>query len=696
MTRTKCAIGGPPVHHTNTHMTQPAPLPSAPAQQDAVAALGVWPADEAGLPLLALLEGVGDGVWDWDIVTGKEYFSPRLKAIYGYQENDDLCFAADLDGLTHPDDVADMQADRQAHWSGREASYRNEHRVRHKDGRWVWVLTRGLVVSRSADGQPLRMVGTHTDITERKHAELSLRTTRERLELATRGSNDGLWDWDMVTDQVYYSPRFQQLLGYDGSGVFDEQFSFRSHLHPDDASRVLRHMHAHLRGERPGFDEEYRLRCWSGEYRWFHGRGLVARGADGQPLRFAGHLTDVTERVKAQAAQGALENRLRESQKLEAIGNLAAGVARTFGQVLDTLLEGLARTRRELPAPHPALVPLAGVAQAAERAQGLVQQILVFSRRQPQRMTVTDLGALTTQCVASARLAAPVGATLRHSLPPQPLHVLADTGQLSQAILNLCTHALQALGGRVGEVHLSVAPAADGTGALVVVQDTGPGTPAELLGRLFEPFFPAVGDGVSTALPQGLGLAVVHGIVQAHQGRIGVTSGSGPGTRFELWLPCVAAPQPVPTAPETVPSAAVIAPAAVAAAGTAQVRHVVYIDDYEAMVYLVTRMLKKRGYRVSAFERAEEALAFIEAHPHDLDLLVTDYNMPGFSGLDVVRRVKLCRPDLPMVITSGHVTPGMLAEALAEGVVQVLSKQDSVEDLANILAQVLESLPPRG
>jgi CheY-like chemotaxis protein len=97
----------------------------------------------------------------------------------------------------------------------------------------------------------------------------------------------------------------------------------------------------------------------------------------------------------------------------------------------------------------------------------------------------------------------------------------------------------------------------------------------------------------------------------------------------------------------------------------------------------------------SAFERAQEALAFIEAHPDDMDLLVTDYNMPGFSGLDVVRRVKLCRPDMPMVITSGHVTPGMLAEALTEGVAQVLSKQDSVEDLANVLAQILDALPPR-
>lgn len=642
----------------------------------------------AGLPLLGLLEGVGDGVWDWDIATGREYFSPRLKAIYGYGDTDDLQFAADLDGLTHPDDVPGMQADRQAHWSGQVASYRNEHRVRHKDGRWIWVLSRGLVVSRAADGQPLRMVGTHTDITERKRAELALRATRERLELATRGSNDGLWDWDLVADKVYYSPRFQALLAYPSPEVFDAQFSFRSHLHPDDTERVMRQLHAHLRGHSPGFDQEYRLRCHTGAYRWFHGRGQLVCDDQGAPVRFAGHLTDVTDRVNAQTAQQGLEDRLREAQKLEALGNLAGGVAKAFSALLTHQREALAQVRRELPAPHPAWVPLDGVAQAVAQAQTLVEQILVFSRRQPQRMTVLDWGGLVAQCVGQARLGLPEGATLRCAAPTEPVHVLADASQMQQAVLNLCTFAVQALRGRVGEVLLSVAPCADGAGARLVVQDTGAGTPPEVLRRLFEPFFADPPDGVPAT---GLGLAVVHGIVQAHQGRIEVSSVPGQGTRFELWLPRVAAPQPLPVLAPAPATDAVPAPPP---PGNPLTRHVVYIDDYEAMVYLVTRMLKKRGYRVSAFERAEQALAFIEAHPHDLDLLVTDYNMPGFSGLDVVRRVKLVRPDVPMVITSGHITPGMLAEALTEGVAQVLSKQDSVEDLAAILAELLESLPP--
>ena len=534
------------------------------------------------------------------------------------------------------------------------------------------------------------------------------------------GMGDGLWDWDMVTDHVHYSPRFQQLLGYADSRVFDTQFSFRSHLHPDDAPAALRLLHAHVRGGTAVFEYEYRLRCQSGEYRWFRGRGQVVRNASGQALGFAGHLTDVTDRVQAQAAQRALDDRQRQSQQRLAMGNLAAGLARAFGQVLDSMNDGLARAQRELPAPHPALGPLAVVAQAGERAQALVQQCLVFSRRQPQRLTVLDLGGLAAQCVATARTLAPEGATLRHTLPPEPVQVLADAAQLQQAILTLCTHAIQALGGRVGEVHVAVGPGANGTGAEVVVHDTGPGTLAEDVDRLFEPFCQPHSAGSAAGSAQdgwhsGWGLAVAQGIAQAHQGHITVSSQAGQGTRVALWLPRLttplsAPPAVVPSAPDVpdpranpVDASGIKASRAAAgplkatrASGAARVPHVVYVDDDEAMVYLVTRMLQKRGSRVSSFERAEQALAFIEAHPQDMDLLVTDYNMPGFSGLDVVRRVKLCRPDVPMVITSGHITPGMLAESLTEGVCQVLSKQDSVEDLVAILAGLLDSLPPRG
>jgi PAS domain S-box-containing protein len=661
------------------------------------------------LPLQQVLEGVGDGVWDWDLATGREYSSPRFKAIYGFGESDSLTLAADLDARAHPDDFAQMQADREAHFSGRSPTYRNEHRVQAVDGRWIWVLTRGIVVSRDATGKPLRMVGTHTDITERKQAELLLKTTQERLELATRGSNDGLWDWDLRTNQVHFSPRFQALLGYESPDVFDAQFTLRSHLHADDRERVTRAVRSHLRGETPQFDIEYRLRCQSGQYRWFHGRGRATWAANGTPLRFAGHLTDITERVQAQANQRELEARLREAQKLEAIGTMAAGVAQDFNNLISAVLGNLDLAQRELDSGHAARYNLEQAHQAAGRARALVQQMLAFGRKQPQRMTVLDLGALVADVLGQIHTTMPTNVVLHSQPPDRELRVLADASQLQQVVMNLCTNAWQALQGRPGDVRVSVGEASDGSGALLVVQDSGAGMSAQVLNRVFEPFFTTRPSGEGS----GLGLAVVHGIVKAHQGQISAHSTPNQGARFEVWLPLVAPAEPPATdvrlrspqvgRPQGGGGAGLASGEGLASAGRAAStvagaqggRHVVYIDDYEAMVYLVTRMLRKRGYRVSAFERAEQALALIRANPADVDLLVTDYNMPGLSGLDVVREVRAMRADLPMVITSGHVAPGMQAEALAEGVLQVLNKQDSVEDLTQILANLLDSLPPR-
>ena len=671
--------------------TPPTALPTAPHPAGPASA-------SAPLPLQKVLEGVGDGVWDWNLVTGAEYFSPRLKAMYGYSDHE-LTMSADLDALTHPDDLARMAQDREAHWQGQVPAYRNEHRVRHRDGRWLWVLTRGLVVSRDADGRPLRMVGTHTDITERKLAELELRATRERLELATQGSNDGLWDWDLLTDKVYYSPRFMELLGYTHAPEFAEMFSFRSHLHPDEMERITHQVRDHLERRVPVFDMEYRLRCHDGRFRWFHGRGMAQWAADGQPRRFAGHLTDITERMAAQATQRELEAQLRDAQKLDALGTLAGGMAQDFNNLLSVMLGNLELVCRDMQLPVSALRGLGEVSKAAERAQGLVQQMLAFSRKQSQRMAVVDLGALVGGMQSQLRNGLPQGAKLTVRVPSKPLRVLADVVQLQQVVNNLCTNGWQSLKGQPGEVWLSVVPANDGTGVLLVVEDSGAGMSPQVLARVFDPFFTthATGGGA------GLGLSVVHGIVKAHQGRIVASSPPGQGARFEVWLPLVASPlAPDVVAPHSrVPSVAgsatsVSKPVATEpASGEPVARHVVYIDDYEAMVYLVTRMLKKRGYRVTAFERAEQALAFIQAHLADVDLLVTDYNMPGLSGLDVVRRIKQWRADLPMVITSGHVTPAMQAEAMAEGVVQVLNKQDSVEDLAQCLAELLEHLPAR-
>jgi len=662
-------------------------VPDAATEARSVLRVAELPQD---IPVFAVLEGVGLGVWDWDMETNTVYASPRLRALYGY--GPDEAFDLDLDALTHSDDKAALLADRQAHWAGQTPFYKNEHRVRHRLGHWVWVLSRGLVVERDAQGRPLRMTGFHVDVTARKQAEWLHLQTQQRLELALRGSNDGLWDWDLLSDKLYCSPRFMALLHFSDEAEFNEVFTFRAHLHPDDVWRVTGMVHAHIDGQTPAFDAEYRLRCRGGDYRWFHGRGKVARNDAGQPVRFAGHITDITDRVAADAAREALQAQLREAQKRDALGMLAGGVAQDFETSLKDARTQLNLLQAGRDIGPGGAAPLAALEQALARAELLTRQMLAFSRQQPQHMVVLDLAGAVGAWLDEWQALLPPDVLLTRQLDSPGLTVLADAPRLRQVMAELWRNACQAVARTGGHVQVKVVPDAAGQGVEWTVSDDGLGMPAEVLAQAFEPFFSTGQHGAGS----GLGLAAVQAIVQAHQGRVSLRSAPGQGTQATVWLPAVGGMQvSPPAAPVVAPAPSPTAARATGAEGAQAGGHVVFIDDYEAMVYLITRMLRKRGCRVSAFERAADALALVQANPQDVDLLVTDYNMPGMSGLDVVRQVKAWRPDLPVVITSGHVTPAMKAEALAEGVRQVLGKHDSVEAMADQLVAVLAQLPPR-
>lgn len=712
-----CALVPPmtnPPANPLLHPTAPLAADTGPALPPL--AVGALPdAHSAQLSLPLVLEGLGHGVWDWDLVSGAEYFSPRLKAMVGYADEDDLSLSAHLDALTHPDDVPGMQADRQAHWEGRAPRYQNEHRVRHRSGRWVWVLTRGLVISRDAQGLPLRMVGTHTDITQRKQAELDHQHTRERLELALQGANDGLWDWDIVGDCTHYSPRFRTLLGYGSEEEFGQRFSFRSQLHPDDLARVTSAVRAHLRGRTPLFDEDYRLRTRDGSYRWFKGRGRCS-GSDGQggPARLTGHLTDISARVASDQARLALQTQLHEAHQREAVHALASQVGHELQELLADVQTQLQQAQAALlgggagAACAQGVEGVQGALQATERARHVVSQMHAFGSSQTQHMQLVDLSGWVVQQCARLRALAPAHARLVEHVGTEPLRVVADHAQLEQVLNNLCFHAWQT--GAQTPVRVEVSVQADPAGGVRwVVQDDGPCIAPDALPHVLEPFHPSrrASGRLGTS-----GLAVVARLVAAHQGRVAVHSPPGQGCRVEVWLPRAAEParpstgqppgaHPTPQAPapQSVAAAAPVAPAlATLSPASPQARtgwHVVYIDDYEAMVYLMVRMLKKRGVRVSAFERASDALAHVKAHPDGVDLLVTDYNMPEYSGLDVVREVARCAPGLPVVIASGHVTPGLQAQARAAGVLEVLNKHDSVDELAAKLADLLHHLPSR-
>ncbi|MBI3375300.1 MAG: response regulator [Betaproteobacteria bacterium] len=407
---------------------------------------------------------------------------------------------------------------------------------------------------------------------------------------------------------------------------------------------------------------------------------------------------DITERKRLEAARASLEAQLCESQKMEAVGTLAGGIAHDFNNALATILGNVELARQDASTNPSALESLDEIRKAGARTRDLVQQILSFSRKQPIERRLTALAPIVEESVHLLRASLPARLTLEVKCDTDVPPVLADAAQIQQVLINLATNAMHAMHGRSGRIGIrldtvmldaALADAHPALGAMharrpgsavrITVSDDGSGMDAATLARIFEPFFTTKLAGEGT----GLGLSVVHGIAQVHEGAITVDSAPGKGATFTLYLP--AERRSELRAPEPDEGAAVAAPDM----GGGQ--HILYIDDDESLVFLVRRLLERRGYRVSGYTNPGEALAALRAHPQLFDLVVTDYNMPGMSGLDVAREVRAIRGNLPVAVASGFIDQTLRSQAAGAGVRELIFKADAAEDLCEAFARLAQT-----
>lgn len=620
------------------------------------------------------------------------YVSPGVRDIYGFEPEDlmrDPLLAA---RYRHPDDQPILEQDLQAIQQG-PVDLGGEFRVVLPDGNVKWVYRRSYAVTVGPEGT--HRVGVLLDITARKQAEAALHANEALWKLALESAGDGVWDWNLVTGEEFFSHGIKKMFGYDESDISNLSAEFDSRTHPDDVPQMRADRQAHFEGRAEVYRNEHRIRCKDGSWKWVLSRGMViSRDEDGRPLRMVGTHTDITEHKLAEAQQRALEMQLRESQKMEAIGTLAGGVAHDFNNLLAAILGNLVLAREDVGDGHAAQESLTEINRAAIRARQLVQQILTFSRRQTQEMVRQPLTPLVEEALGLLRALLPAGIKLVARLPGRGLPVLADATQMQQVLMNLCTNAWQAMDGQPGDITvalrevsldaskaLQLGGVASGAYACLSVADNGPGMDEATQGRIFEPFFTTKAPGTGT----GLGLAVVHGIVKGHRGAIQIQSRPGEGARFDVYLPLASDTEPGDA------SGSRESPAAPPSEAAAPGKHVIYIDDYEALVFLVGRLLRKQGYRASTFESGEAALDWLRTHPHEpVDLVVTDQNMPGLSGVEVAHLAHGLRPDLRVAIVSGHVNDKLLAEAAEAGVHEVLGKQDSMDALGEAIRRLLE------
>ena len=495
------------------------------------------------------------------------------------------------------------------------------------------------------------------DVTARLRTEDTLHQSEARLQAALEAGRMGTWTLDLATNEVWADDKMLGLVGRSRADWPTSPQGVIELVHPEDRSIAWHGMR--IDPENPGSgvrSAEIRLVLPDGSTRWLALTGRLERDQDG-PSRIVGIASDVSARKLADAAQ------LR-SQKLEALGTLAGGVAHDFNNILLAIMGNAGLAEADLPPGHPVRDNLAEITRATNRAADLVRRILGFSRPQDERQSAISLRPVVEEAVNLLRASLPAMIHITTRFADGLPHVIANATQMHQVVVNLGTNAAHALGVRGGEMEVALdaltLSAEDSAGlsglheglhVRLTVTDTGSGIDQATLDRIFDPYFTTKPASQGT----GLGLAVVHGIVLSHHGAITVRSTFGQGSTFAVYLPAAqGAAEQAHLASDGVPRG--------------RGEHVLFIDDEPALVRLGIRVLERLGYRVTGCQDPSAALEMFRSNPHAFDLIVTDLAMPPMTGFDVAQAILALRPTVPVLLTSGYMRTEDRDAAVALGI----------------------------
>jgi PAS domain S-box-containing protein len=480
-----------------------------------------------------VLEAVRDSVIFTDLQGRITYWNGGAGEVFGYTAEEML---GKTPAVLYPAaDQGSLAMDLQRIMAGE--AYVGLWEGRRKDGSPVWVDVKTTLV-RDAAGEPIGFLGLAKDATTRKQAEDALIRSERRYRQVSQASREALWEWDLASGIVEWSPGAEAILGYAPGTISPYGTLWPDQIHPDDRPRALAGLNAAIAGTVPTWSDEYRVRRKDGTYAVAADRAYIERDADGRAIRAVGALTDITQRKQA-------EEQYRQRDRLDAVGRLAGGIAHDLNNLLQSVLGWTEMLSRHLDADSAS--ELNRIREAANRAVRLTQQLLAFARRdmvQPERMDVNE--AVTSSITLLRPLLRPdieLHVRLAPNLPP----VFADRSRIEQIVVNLGLNARDAMpnGGRLAietgsvsldesyiERHGNVAVRPGGY-VTMAVSDTGYGMDRATLSRIFEPFYTTKPVGHGT----GLGLASVYGSVKQAGGLVWAYSEPGLGTVLKVYLP---------------------------------------------------------------------------------------------------------------------------------------------------------------
>ena len=610
---------------------------------------------------------MADWIWEADKYGRYTFASGNVKEILGYEPEE-------LIGKTPFELMPEESEKRIKPYLNKIASEKKpivdlKHWALTKEGGRIYLLTNGLPIL-NEKGEFCGYRGVDKDITDHKQAE------EERIRLVT--AIEQAAESVVITDKdgtiQYVNPAFESISGYARKeAVGQNPRTIKSGKHPKEFYADL--WNTISSGE-----------VWRGHFINKKKNGTLyeeeatispIKNTSGEIISFVAVKRDVTEEIK-------LEDKLRQAQKMEAIGTLAGGIAHDFNNILSAIMGYTELAEYETPEGSNTREKLEEVLKAGHRAKDLVKQILAFSRQGDQERKPLQINHIVKEALKLLRASLPTTIEIQQNIETDTGIIEADPTQIHQVLMNLCTNAAHAMNNKGGvlvvgvrnvkieneEMGLETPNVPPGQYVRLTIRDTGHGMSAEIVDRIFDPYFTTKQKGEGT----GLGLAVVHGIVKSYGGVITVDSQIGKGSTFNIYLPAIERKIEEETGTrEAIPKGH---------------QRILFVDDEPSLVDIGRKMLRHLGHEVIVRTSSLEALEAFRNNPDRFDLVITDKTMPQMTGFDLARKLKQIRPDIPIILCTGFSDTTDSDEAKAMGISGLVMKPIVMREMAKMIKRV--------
>jgi PAS domain S-box-containing protein len=658
--------------------------------------------EESKQRLELTMEAAGLGAWELDIPSGRYVADSIWARIKGFLPEEVMPSLDFWKGLLHPEDREGTLKTLDDHISGLTPLYDANYRIKTRDGRWIWIHSRGKAIKRDKDGRALRVIGIHEDVTPHyellhklEEKEQKITKTYRLFRLMLDNVPDMIWAKDMDKRYIFANKATCDFLGAADTdepiGKDDMSFVKRSRAQRPDQTDW------HTFGEicqnsddivmqnrrKQRFDEFGNIR---GKFLFLDVYKAPFFDENGDMIGTVGAGRDVTREKTLEKEKDEIQRQLLQAQKLEAVGRIAGGIAHDLNNFLVPVLGYAEMGLKELSPGDRLYEYLSEIKIGAERAAMMVKQVLAFGKKQAFTPACLDINHLIRELEATLFKLMGEGIAIKIAAAPDLKPVMADKNQLDQVIMNLVINAKDAMP-EGGTIRIETANVfknlQDGNcrddhpspHVMLSVIDTGCGMTEEVKERIFEPFFTTKPIEKGT----GLGLSMVYGIVRQHGGFIEVFSEPGKGTAFKLYFPAADAFADTEKDVNNQCIATTLAPSG---------RLVLVVDDEEQICELISSVLKQSGYEVLSFTRPDELLETVKNKRPRAGILITDLMMPGINGTEVFKRLKEIYPELKVIYMSGYSEDIVATQKDLEQGAVFLQKPFSIKGLLEALAQM--------